>query len=50
VIDFGNLLIHRKAKLQVQYDSLTKLYNGPIHCAKKIWRANGIQGLYQGYC
>ncbi|KAF0444019.1 mitochondrial carrier [Gigaspora margarita] len=37
-----------KARLQVQYDSTTKLYNGPIDCARKLVRNNGIRGLWFG--
>ncbi|CAG8446573.1 11150_t:CDS:10 [Ambispora gerdemannii] len=39
---------HIKARLQVQYDAPTKLYNGPIDCARKIIRNNGIFGLWKG--
>ncbi|CAG8446777.1 12394_t:CDS:10 [Acaulospora morrowiae] len=39
---------HLKARLQVQYDSSTKLYNGPIDCARKLIKNNGIQGLWIG--
>ncbi|CAG8520948.1 15959_t:CDS:2 [Acaulospora colombiana] len=39
---------HIKSRLQVQYDSATKLYSGPIDCARKLIRNNGIQGLWMG--
>ncbi|KAJ3355124.1 hypothetical protein HDU91_005702 [Kappamyces sp. JEL0680] len=38
-----------KSKLQVQYDSATKLYRGPIHCASVLIKEEGgIHGLYRG--
>ncbi|KAJ1565718.1 hypothetical protein HK096_011315 [Nowakowskiella sp. JEL0078] len=38
-----------KGRLQVQYaDPATKLYSGPIDCAKQLVRNNGIAGLYKG--
>ena len=38
-----------KARLQVQYaDPNTKLYNGPIDCAIKLYKNNGFFGLYKG--
>ncbi|KAG9287434.1 hypothetical protein G9A89_023806 [Geosiphon pyriformis] len=39
---------HIKARLQVQYDSHTKLYQGPIDCARKLIHNNGIPGLWKG--
>ncbi|KAG0233541.1 hypothetical protein BGW42_007376 [Actinomortierella wolfii] len=39
---------HIKARLQVQYDAKTKLYSGPIDCAKQLIRNNGIRGLWKG--
>ncbi|KAF9135263.1 hypothetical protein BGW39_003943 [Mortierella sp. 14UC] len=39
---------HIKARLQVQYDSKTKLYNGPIDCARQLVRNNGVTGLWKG--
>ncbi|CAG8553727.1 4726_t:CDS:2, partial [Ambispora leptoticha] len=39
---------HIKARLQVQYDASTKIYNGPIDCALKLYRNNGIFGLWKG--
>lgn len=38
-----------KARLQVQYDAETKRYSGPIDCARKIVRSNGVLGLWQGF-
>jgi len=39
-----------KGRLQVQYvDPATKVYSGPIDCVRKIYKANGIAGLYQGF-
>ncbi|CAJ0751631.1 11391_t:CDS:10, partial [Entrophospora sp. SA101] len=37
-----------KARLQVQYDSTTRTYNGPIDCVKKLVKNNGIVGLWRG--
>ncbi len=39
---------HIKARLQVQYDAKTKLYTGPINCAKQLISQGGIAGLYKG--
>ncbi|KAF9979174.1 hypothetical protein BGZ73_005342 [Actinomortierella ambigua] len=39
---------HIKARLQVQYDAKTKLYSGPIDCAKQLIRNNGVRGLWKG--
>lgn len=41
---------HVKARLQIQYaaNKSERLYNGPVDCVRKIWRAHGIQGLYHG--
>lgn len=37
-----------KARLQVQYDAATKTYTGPIDCAVKLVRNNGVMGLFTG--
>ncbi|KAF9123177.1 hypothetical protein BGX30_001581, partial [Mortierella sp. GBA39] len=37
-----------KARLQVQYDAKTKLYSGPIDCARQLVRNNGVTGLWKG--
>lgn len=38
-----------KARLQIQYaDPSTKIYSGPIDCAKQLIRNNGFKGLYKG--
>jgi solute carrier family 25 carnitine/acylcarnitine transporter 20/29 len=37
-----------KARLQVQYNTATALYTGPIDCAKQLLKENGIRGLYKG--
>ncbi|KAI8821041.1 mitochondrial carrier domain-containing protein [Fimicolochytrium jonesii] len=37
-----------KGKLQVQYDAATRVYKGPVDCARKLVQAHGIPGLYQG--
>ncbi|KAG0055099.1 hypothetical protein BGZ83_009626 [Gryganskiella cystojenkinii] len=39
---------HVKARLQIQYDAKTKLYTGPIDCARQLIRNNGPQGLWKG--
>lgn len=38
---------HIKAKLQVQYSK--GIYSGPIDCFKKLYRNNGIRGVYNGW-
>ncbi|MCH0628684.1 MC/SLC25 family protein [Kocuria palustris] len=37
-----------KARLQVQYDAKTKIYNGPIDVARKLYHTCGIRGIYSG--
>jgi solute carrier family 25 carnitine/acylcarnitine transporter 20/29 len=37
-----------KIKLQLQEDSKHKLYSGPIDCVKKIYKIEGIRGLFRG--
>ena len=37
-----------KARLQVQYDAKSKIYNGPIDCAIKLWKLDGLKSLYKG--
>ncbi|KAJ3013860.1 hypothetical protein HKX48_005488 [Thoreauomyces humboldtii] len=37
-----------KGRLQVQYDATTKLYSGPVDCARQLVKKNGIPGLYLG--
>ncbi|WLF80164.1 hypothetical protein PVL30_003939 [Lodderomyces elongisporus] len=37
-----------KARLQVQYDSKTRLYSGPIDVAVKLYKTSGIRGIYSG--
>ncbi|KAJ3090273.1 hypothetical protein HK102_004255 [Quaeritorhiza haematococci] len=37
-----------KARMQVQYDASTRLYTGPIDCARKLVQNNGISGLFKG--
>ncbi|KAF9949941.1 hypothetical protein BGZ70_001573 [Mortierella alpina] len=39
---------HIKARLQIQYDAKSKLYSGPIDCARQLIRNNGITGLWKG--
>jgi solute carrier family 25 carnitine/acylcarnitine transporter 20/29 len=50
---------HIKARLQVQYHNPTATpsrgsskprYSGPIDCARQIYNAHGIQGIYHGFC
>ena len=38
-----------KAKLQIQYDAKSKLYTGPIDCARQLIKEDGVvKGLYRG--
>lgn len=37
-----------KARLQVQYDAATKVYSGPVDCAVKLVKNNGVGGLFTG--
>ena len=37
-----------KCLLQVQAASSEKLYNGPVDCAKKLYRSGGIRSIYRG--
>lgn len=39
-----------KAKLQVQYNARGQAaqYAGPLDCARQLWRARGLRGLYTG--
>lgn len=37
-----------KARLQVQYDAKTKVYNGPIDVVQKLYKTSGIRGIYSG--
>ncbi|KAF9439298.1 hypothetical protein BGZ76_006027 [Entomortierella beljakovae] len=39
---------HVKARLQVQYDAKTKIYSGPIDCARQLIKNNGITGPWKG--
>ncbi|CAB4035918.1 Mitochondrial carnitine acylcarnitine carrier, partial [Paramuricea clavata] len=40
-----------KCLLQIQQASAGKAkYNGPLDCAKKIFKESGIRGLYKGTC
>jgi len=41
---------HVKARLQIQYakDKSARVYKGPVDATKKIIRAHGMTGLYQG--
>ena len=41
---------HIKARLQVQYSAIDKVYSGPIDCVQKIYRSHGVRGLYKGFC
>lgn len=39
-----------KTKLQIQYQARDqRLYSGPIDCALKLLRTNGVRGLYAGF-
>ncbi|KAF7728063.1 hypothetical protein EC973_006700 [Apophysomyces ossiformis] len=37
-----------KARLQVQYDTASKVYNGPIDCIRQLVRNNGVPALWMG--
>ncbi|XP_036355084.1 mitochondrial carnitine/acylcarnitine carrier protein-like [Octopus sinensis] len=37
-----------KCLLQVQTNSQVKLYNGPIDCAKKLFKEGGMRSIYKG--
>ncbi|KAI8378059.1 mitochondrial carrier domain-containing protein [Radiomyces spectabilis] len=37
-----------KSRLQVQYDANTKVYSGPIDCARQLIRNNGVPALWTG--
>ncbi|KAI8897695.1 mitochondrial carrier domain-containing protein [Globomyces pollinis-pini] len=37
-----------KANLQIQYGKDTTRYSGPIDCAKKLYKDQGIAGIYRG--
>lgn len=37
-----------KCLLQIQGDSKTKMYDGPIDCAKKLYKEGGIRSIYRG--
>lgn len=37
-----------KCLLQIQGDAKTKLYDGPIDCAKKLYKEGGIRSIYRG--
>lgn len=37
-----------KCLLQIQGDSKTKKYNGPIDCAKQLYKEGGIKSIYRG--
>ncbi|XP_017774028.1 PREDICTED: congested-like trachea protein [Nicrophorus vespilloides] len=37
-----------KCLLQIQGDSMTKKYNGPVDCAKQLYKEGGIRSIYRG--
>ncbi|ODV61768.1 mitochondrial carrier [Ascoidea rubescens DSM 1968] len=37
-----------KSRLQIQYDSHSKKFTGPIDCATTIYKLKGLKGLYSG--
>jgi solute carrier family 25 (mitochondrial carnitine/acylcarnitine transporter), member 20/29 len=37
-----------KARLQVQYDSASTRYKGPIDCVRKLYQQDGIRGPFKG--
>jgi solute carrier family 25 carnitine/acylcarnitine transporter 20/29 len=38
-----------KCLLQIQSSSKTKLYNGMLDCARKVYSLNGVRGIYKGF-
>lgn len=43
-------LEHVKARLQTQYAArkADRRYRGPMDCARRIWHAHGVRGVYHG--
>lgn len=41
---------HVKSRLQIQYaaDKARRLYSGPVDCARRIYAAHGLRGVYKG--
>ncbi|CAF0978940.1 unnamed protein product [Didymodactylos carnosus] len=37
-----------KCLLQIQHNSSVKMYNGPVDCAKKLYKEGGIRSIYRG--
>ena len=37
-----------KCLLQIQKDAVQKKYDGPVDCAKKLYREGGIRSIYRG--
>jgi len=37
-----------KCLLQIQSNSMVKMYNGPIDCLRKLYREGGIRNIYRG--
>nr|CAB3266172.1 mitochondrial carnitine/acylcarnitine carrier protein-like [Phallusia mammillata] len=37
-----------KCLLQIQQSSAEKMYNGPVDCAKKLYKEGGIRSIYRG--
>lgn len=37
-----------KARLQVQYDTKTRVYTGPLDVVQKLFKTSGIRGIYSG--
>ena len=37
-----------KCLLQIQKGAKEKLYDGPVDCAKKLYREGGIRSVYRG--
>lgn len=38
-----------KNRLQIQMNSTTKLYNGPVDCVMKVLKSEGFKGLFKGF-
>lgn len=39
-----------KCLLQIQHGDVKPKYNGPIDCAKQLYREGGLRSIYKGTC
>ncbi|PAV57011.1 hypothetical protein WR25_01745 [Diploscapter pachys] len=49
VMTFTNPIWVTKTRLCLQYEHKEKKYKGMVDCLSKIWREEGIRGLYKGF-